>query len=258
METSIDTLPTSAAMDKENVPAESHKLKIILTFLIITIYWAVNSFRNERGILHGARWMLSIQNLKTWLGFGPQDLAFQDECRLGYEEPLKAVRTVFGGRGTIVYGWPSKGGLWVHDECYGVGLNFLGLSRFEPSETERYSKEEDEFCQRLERIGGRFFESESAYYNHSLCTSYNSLPQVWYGWPGWPDTVASEGVWTLRTQDFQGSEIGVSRIRNALNMEERCKAIEMLGGKFYQNWEDVPKLESESSTESEGITPPLA
>lgn len=29
------------------------------------------------------------------------------------------------------------------------------------------------------------------------------------------------------------------RIHNAFTMEERCKVIEVLGGKFYQDWEEV-------------------
>lgn len=192
-----------------------------------------------------------MYNLKVWLDLGPKDLTSpdDDQCRLGYEEPLEAVRTIFGGCGTIVYGWPSTGGLWVHGQCYGVELNFLGLPRFEPSATERYSKKEDEFCKRLEKIGGRFYESESAYNNLTVGPEYRRLPQMWYGWPGWPDSEVLGAVWALRTEDFEGCEIGVARIRNALTMKERCKAIEMLGGKLYRKWEDVPKGERESDTE---------
>lgn len=40
----------------------------------------------------------------------------------------------------------------------------------------------------------------------------------------------------VRTAFDQGLELGVSRIRDAITMEERCKAIEMLGRKLYENW----------------------
>ena len=56
---------------------------------------------------------------------------------------------------------------------------------------------------------------------------------------GWPGEVPSGGVWVLWTKRIEDAEKGVARIRNAFTMHERCKAIEMLGGKFYEKWEDV-------------------
>lgn len=149
-----------------------------------------------------------------------------------FDQPLPAMRTAFNGYGTLVYGWPSTGGVWIHDSCYGVELDYLNLSRFEVTPTQRYSLEEDEFCSRLERIGTHFVEDEKEY------TSMWGAPwtlELWYGWP------SGGGVWALRVDEVKGSNLGVTRIRNAHNMEERCKAIEMLGGKFYEKWEDVPK-----------------
>lgn len=94
--------------------------------------------------------------------------------------PLAAVRSEFGARTTSVFGWPSTGGLWVHSECYAVELDFLGLPRFESAATARFSPEEDAFCERLERIGATFFETELAYNRQQL--SYPKY-EIWYGWP---------------------------------------------------------------------------
>ena len=154
------------------------------------------------------------------------------------EIPMNAVRSEFGAGTTSVFGWPTSGGVWVHSECYAVELDFLHLPRFEPAATARWSPEEDAFCKHLEYIGATFFESELAYNQQQV-----SRPkyEIWYGWPG---VVPEDGVWALRTTFMQGSDLGVSRIRNAVTMQERCEVIEKLGGKFYERWEDIPWVES--------------
>lgn len=150
-----------------------------------------------------------------------------------FDQPLEATRTKFNDVGTFVYGWPTTGGVWIHDRCSGIELEFLNLSRFELTPTQRWSPEEDEFCRRLERIGAHFLKDEKEF------TSTLEIPWVsslWYGWP------SSGGVWALRLDDeLKGARLGVGRIKNALTMDERCRAIEMLGGEFYERWEDVPK-----------------
>ena len=42
--------------------------------------------------------------------------------------PLEATRTHCGGGGTSVYAWPSSGGVWVHESCYGVELDLVANS----------------------------------------------------------------------------------------------------------------------------------
>lgn len=209
---------------------------LALGLVAVATYWAVGSFSHPGGILHQVR-ILSRPHINMRLGSASsrEKAVASDECDLHdpNEDPLPATRTEFGGKGTIVYGWPSTGGVWVHEDCYGVELDFLGLSRFEPSDTARFSPAEDDFCKRLEMIGAYFYESEYAY---QVQTFRHNAPRVWYGWPG---DAPQRGVWVLRTEGPQGAELGVSRIKNALTMEERCKAIEMLGGKFYERWDDV-------------------
>lgn len=211
-------------------------LILALGLVAVATYWSIESFSHPGGLLHGMRiWSRPYINMPLGSTSSREHAVASDECDLHdpNEDPLPAVRTEFGDKGTIVYGWPSTGGIWVHEECYGVELNFLGLSRFEPSDTERFSPAEDGFCKRLEMIGAQFYESEYAY---NTQTFRHDASRMWYGWPG---DAPEGGVWVLRTKGPEGAELGVSRIRNALTMEERCKAIEMLGGRFYERWEDV-------------------
>lgn len=154
------------------------------------------------------------------------------------KRPLEAVRTKFSNGATSVFAWPSYGGVFVHSRCYGVELDFLGLSRFEDAPTERDSdpEKEDAFCKRLQWIGARYFESNEAYW-HSIFGMEQPEPAV--PWLGWPGAVPEGGVWVLWSGYGNRRVQGAGRIQNAYTMEERCKAIEMLGGEFYQDWEEV-------------------
>ncbi|KAK6432574.1 hypothetical protein LTR95_011252 [Oleoguttula sp. CCFEE 5521] len=183
-----------------------------------------------------------------------------DECTIGGddeivigEEPLRNIRTEFGPTGTIVYGWPSTGGVWVHEYCSAIELDFLGLPRFETCATDRYSDKEDHFCDRLQRIGATFYKTE-----HNFNTRMSKYwqpgvkPEFWYGWPRGS---TEGGVWALWTRKSEGIELGTSRIKNALSMEERCTAIEALGGKFYERWDEVAEgLEAWSEAWIAGCT----
>jgi len=214
-------------------------LILALGLIAIATYWSVGSFSNPGGVLHGLR--ISSRPYLNDMRYGsasPQAKASApDDCDLHdpNEDPLPAIRTIFGGKGTIVYGWPSTGGIWVHADCYAVELDFLGLSRFEPSDTERFSPAEDDFCRRLEMIGADFYARE---YDYNIQTYTYKESGVWYGWP---ENAPDGGVWVLRTKGIEDAELGVARIRNARTMEERCKAIEMLGGKFYERWNDAQR-----------------
>lgn len=232
--------PNTASRSASDRP---YKLLAASLLIAVSVYFAINSYSQPGSILHGARiWARPYMPHQSDPNMSLQN--DDDTCDLHdpNEEPLPAVRTEFGAAGTIVYGWPSTGGVWVHEDCYGVELNFLGLDRFEPSETQRYSPEEDAFCNRLEKIGGRFFASELEYNRQSF---RDRKARVWIGWPaGKPEG----GLWVLKTELSEASEMGVSRIRNALTMAERCKAIEKLGGKYYESWEDYAAANSGNQT----------
>lgn len=216
---------------------------IILGVVLVPILFVIlQSTQHPEGVLHGL-----MDRTRSYL-FGKETHDQTEEpevlCTLGERNQLKAVRSTFGSLLTIVHGWPRTGGVWEHPHCGAVELDFLNLSRYEPAATERFSQAEDDFCKRLEYIGARFHVDdhaciESGFIQHNVLKS-------WYAWPG---EVPDGGVWALWATDNEGADIGVSRIRNARTMEERCKIIEMLGGSFYETWEDALRAKPEERNE---------
>ncbi|EXF79308.1 hypothetical protein CFIO01_02043 [Colletotrichum fioriniae PJ7] len=167
-------------------------------------------------------------------------------CR-GYKDtttPEKKYRTSFGLRsGTAVRGWPSHGGIFFLDDCVSVDLEYLQLDRFEPTLKSEDQAEEDAHCLRMRMLGAVWFDSE---YPHEL-EDYSSLgdypissrrsDHVIAGHP------ATGGAWVLRIFEEDGPRLGVGRIKNARDMEERCRVIQKLGGVFYKDPFESPELD---------------
>jgi hypothetical protein len=157
-------------------------------------------------------------------------------------EPLVEVfkqstyRTEFtGGSLTTVRGWPSTGGFYILS-CDGVELEFLGLDRFEPTPRSQDAAEEDVFCARMRRLGPRWYpdlEEEALEDFDEYRTKYVKA----FGWP------ADGGVWALKMCEMDAYFKGMSRIRNAFSMDERCRQIEKLGGVFYSDPAKCPDLD---------------
>jgi hypothetical protein len=57
---------------------------------------------------------------------------------------------------------------------------------------------------------------------------------------GWP---VGGGVWVLSSTASEASAKNAGMAFNASTMEERCKIIEKLGGRFYANPKDCPDLD---------------
>lgn len=58
----------------------------------------------------------------------------------------------------MVYGWPSKGGVYTLHDCLGVEFEFLGFDRFNPPKLRAGSQaEEDAHCDRSQFIS-RYFQ----------------------------------------------------------------------------------------------------
>jgi hypothetical protein len=162
------------------------------------------------------------------------DESFYENC----PPQSQTDRTSFGaGPGTSVYGWPSKGGLYVLASCDGVELDFLQLDRFNVTSRSQDPAEEDAHCANMRKLGATWFESEEAYILSAL---QRSRPQKRVLFVGWPST---GGVWVLKTTYTEASSRGLGRIKNALSMEERCQAIERLGGIFYADPKDWQSLD---------------
>lgn len=132
--------------------------------------------------------------------------------------------------------WPSVGGIIMAQRVHPVELVFLDLDRFSPTLRSSNATEEDLFCKKLRMIGGKWWES---YDDFEHATLYG-LRQLWSDekdvlYIGWPK---DGGVWLSRKKNWEnfGGKIGI--IYNALTMEERCLAIKLSGGTFFENPED--------------------
>ncbi|KAI4246903.1 MAG: hypothetical protein LQ352_006270 [Teloschistes flavicans] len=154
-------------------------------------------------------------------------------------DPVSNVRTQFGGGSTIVRGFPSAGGIYLLQNADPVELEFLSLDRFHETSRSNDAVEEDAFCQRMRAMGARWFDSEEEADEGPPLEYRNGKrvgrTQLWLGWS------ANGGVWVLEIDEYEGARKGIGgRIRNAKNMEERCKFIEMLGGAFFSDRKHCP------------------
>ncbi|PTB39492.1 hypothetical protein M441DRAFT_143413 [Trichoderma asperellum CBS 433.97] len=161
---------------------------------------------------------------------------------LSEEEQLDQFRVeFFRGPGVQVTGWPAKGGVYILERCLGVELDFLGLDRFHntprPSGPDA-AAEEEAHCNKMRQLGATWWRSEHAY-----DMAYFTSPKGEDGRflrVGWE---TGGGVWVLSTTKQGADQKGTAIIQNAYTMEERCKAIEKLGGVFYANPVDCPELD---------------
>lgn len=120
-----------------------------------------------------------------------------------------------------------------------VELAFLGLDTYKA--TPRSSADEnaeDDFARKLRLIGGKWWHCYGDFQNAKMTTRRRLYPDeaevLFLGWP------KKGGVWVLRfekSKKMKGFE-GLRLINGASTMEERCKAIEMAGGSFFERPED--------------------
>ncbi|PTB65188.1 hypothetical protein BBK36DRAFT_1204443 [Trichoderma citrinoviride] len=147
--------------------------------------------------------------------------------------------------GALVKGWPSKGGIYILEDCFGIELDFLKLDRFHsqpsPSGPDAAAEEEEAHCNRMRQLGAVWWESKEQWFLQKLMEPNEpSLRRrqrfVKVGWP------VGGGVWVIDITVDDASTRHAGIIYNAHDMEERCRLIEQLGGVFYENpkdWLDV-------------------
>jgi hypothetical protein len=152
--------------------------------------------------------------------------------------PGPEFRTDFGsGSGTLVSGWPSKGGIYILQNCGGVELEFLDLDRFEVTPRSEDQAEENAHCDRMRKLGGTWWRYRDDFIRHAMNSPTRDDLVFFAGWP------LQGGVWVLKTTWLDAAKMGAGRIRNAFNMAERCREIERLGGTFYQDPKNCPDLD---------------
>ena len=156
--------------------------------------------------------------------------------------PFDRVELANLGYWNTVACWPSVGGIIVNAHISSVELDFLNLSRFESSSRSFNTSEEDEFCRQLRKTGGKWWEDGVDYMfaarNRMRRTTAKEKAGVFLGWP------EDGGVWVLKTGKWHDlpPEPGVWRFMNAHTMEERCRALEMVGAIYYKSPEDCDEV----------------
>ncbi|KAH8812878.1 hypothetical protein F5884DRAFT_786582 [Xylogone sp. PMI_703] len=155
----------------------------------------------------------------------------------GSDPYLPHLRAIFTSEpGARVRGWPSKGGIYIFQATNGVELDFLQINRFHDTIRSQNPVEEEAHCDRMRKLGATWWQGMEDYYKDKFTSPSPYKPVLVVGWP------ANGGVWVLKTTRTESGTSGVGRIFNAYNMEERCYAIEQLGGTFYADPKDCPDL----------------
>lgn len=116
-------------------------------------------------------------------------------------------------------------------------LDFLSLPRFDsvlrPEPDSNNTTTEDAFCRCLRLLGAKWYKNYWDYLGAQEMLFRPTTPEederLHLGWPE-----NGQGVWVLRQKDGNNIWEGMWRMRNAYTMDERCKALEMAGAKFYK------------------------
>jgi hypothetical protein len=134
--------------------------------------------------------------------------------------------------GSMVYGYPSFGGVLVR-AASAVELLHLRLDRFKEAKRSLNTAKEDEFCKRLSQIGATW-RSSKAEWSDALIGEGDTAKMAKIVEVGWPSS--GRGVWVLEyLEDDREMSRGASLLNLCLNMDERCKIIQELGGTFYSD-----------------------
>ncbi|EHK20980.1 uncharacterized protein TRIVIDRAFT_69992 [Trichoderma virens Gv29-8] len=171
-----------------------------------------------------------------------QNTGVESACKSEHgPDEKKGFRARFGrGPGVSVLGWPSKGGVYVLEQCFAVELDFLQLDRFQdtpPSSLTGFDAdiEEEAHCNRMRQLGATWWRSEFHWKMGLITESVYPNLDITFIKIGWP---AGGGVWVLNITDDEAFHRGAGIIYNAYDMEERCRMIKQLGGVFYENPKD--------------------
>ncbi|KAK2746104.1 hypothetical protein CKAH01_18226 [Colletotrichum kahawae] len=148
--------------------------------------------------------------------------------------------------GAKVIGLLADGGILVLRNCDAVDFAFLQLDRLEPTPRPVDRILEDAHCERMRMLGAECWKNDEAFAVHEAfeCDKSYREDVLVAGYP------AAGGVWVLKAKPAAAAQAGVGRIKNARDMEERCRLIEKLGGTFYGNTRETTPLFSEERIRS--------
>ena len=163
--------------------------------------------------------------------------------RVSIADERDKLRVRFGTEaGAYVKGFPSKGGVYIL-VCSAIELDFLGLDRFETALPSTDPAEEDELCAKMRLLGALWWPSLEKYTTALWKQNLGDEPELKERFIG---VMPQGGVWVLETDWEDSSKRQLGRIKNARDMEEKCRAIERFGGTFYADPIDCPLLDFKS------------
>jgi len=136
----------------------------------------------------------------------------------------------------VVHCWPSVDGIIIAEGVHAVELAYIGLDRFHTTPRSPNATDEDAFCMQLRKLGGKWW---SSYDDFEMATKAK-LRMMWPDerevlFLGWPE---EGGVWVLRYENWKMVKGDLGPVWNALNMEERCMALERCGAVFFERAEE--------------------
>ena len=148
-----------------------------------------------------------------------------------------AKRTTFGRYAAQVFGWPSSGGVVIKEFANAVDLDFLDVDRFHRSGKAASSAEEDVFCDKLYRIGAKWWQDEDDFNDVDLGMRERTADEERESIFGYPST---GGVWMLSFPTQREIPRDIGRINMARNMEERCAVMKEYGATFFDDADQAP------------------
>jgi hypothetical protein len=179
------------------------------------------------------------------------------------------TRSYFDNAGYHIHGHPSSGGILIKHLAKIVGLEHLSLPRLANSQRSEDAKEEDEFCERMRRVGASWWKHEAeflrAYYGkddyNGGYPDHNDSPDpdieaanevrawssVMFGWPA-----DGTGMWTsIFSWSRRGVHIaaGSGKINFAINMEERVQVMQECGAEFIEDLSLMKELQEPWSSD---------
>jgi len=231
-------------MTPNDGPAQASGLGIVRKLLIALIILALTTYLTYSIFLSSLTGRpVDIGEMITRTG--------PSSCPQNEYDTQKRLR--FGRIGAVVYGWPSAGGMLFRGVTP-VELEFLGIDRFSESQRSQDPAEEDAFCRQLYKIGATWYEHERELQDMMLGDT-KWPPDFEFGWP------ANGGVWAVKVveePDLREHPLDPplverkpwGKLSMALNMEERCRVIEELGGSFFPNPEECEYLTGKAFPET--------
>ncbi len=138
-------------------------------------------------------------------------------------------RTEFGKNGGTAFGYPSSGGVLIKDLDV-VNALYLRIDRLAASKRSSNVLEEDEFCERMRRIGATWWADEQEYVDVLLGVRERTEVEARVLVFGWPSD--GRGVWVLRYASDRDVPRDLGRVNLAVNMDERCCVMKEFGATF--------------------------